>query len=406
LSQTNTVDNIFICEGIIDLLSIIEVKGAGVSIQSVENTNKFILFLEENLNKIRDKNFILSLDNDKAGEDASKKIIDFFESNKISYSVFGLKGYKDVNEFFIRDKQCFFEAVAGSKKKTLIEDFINYIEKPKKPLKTGFKALDEKLDGGLYAGLYLIGGTSSLGKTTLAHQIAEHAARFEEAKVLYISLEMSIFELIAKSISRIIFLAKQGTVSARKVLNNAVDSETLKKALKLYSESGNLEFFEGLFDTDIDTIKDVCREFAKKYKENKKLIVIDYLQIIPAKAQTDKQKIDIVVSSLKILSRVLDCPLIVISSFGRTNYNTTVGFESFKESGGIEYTADCVIGLQLDVIKDLTDKNINDIRKKINEAREEIPRKIQAVCLKNRHGQGYFTHDFEYNPITNFFEEV
>ena len=81
---------------------------------------------------------------------------------------------------------------------------------------------------------------------------------------------------------------------------------------------------------------------------------------------------------------------IIISSFNRVNYTTPVDFESFKESGGIEYTADVVWGLQLQAIHALSDKkNAAEKRDKINEAKNAIPRKIELACIKNRFGPNY-----------------
>jgi len=68
-------------------------------------------------------------------------------------------------------------------------------------ISTGFNTLDVALDGGLFEGLYVIGAISSLGKTTLAIQIADYLAS-QGRDVLYISLEMSRYEIMAKSISR------------------------------------------------------------------------------------------------------------------------------------------------------------------------------------------------------------
>src|SRR5699024_976856 len=69
------------------------------------------------------------------------------------------------------------------------------------PIPTGFKQLDEILDGGIREGLHVLGAISSLGKTTLAMQIADQIAQYGE-DVLIFSLETGTNELIAKSVSR------------------------------------------------------------------------------------------------------------------------------------------------------------------------------------------------------------
>ena len=99
--------------------------------------------------------------------------------------------------------------------------------------------------------------------------------------------------------------------------------------------------------------------------------------------------------------------MFVVSSFNRANYMTPVDFESYKESGGIEYTADVLWGLQLQAIHDPVfdkDKDIKAKREAIRQAREESPRHVELVCLKNRYG-GTYSCDFTYNQRFDLFTE-
>ena len=78
----------------------------------------------------------------------------------------------------------------------------NQWEHPIKQYKTGFKQLDDKLGGGFNAGtLSVLGANPSVGKTTLALQMACNMAKAGES-VLFFSLEMSEVEIVAKIISR------------------------------------------------------------------------------------------------------------------------------------------------------------------------------------------------------------
>ena len=96
-----------------------------------------------------------------------------------------------------------------------IEIFKNDIAKSKDTpvISTGFEILDDKLDGGLYPGLYVIGAISSLGKTTLVLQIADQIAKAGQ-DVLFFSLEMARNELMAKSISRQTYINTLATSGA------------------------------------------------------------------------------------------------------------------------------------------------------------------------------------------------
>ncbi len=89
------------------------------------------------------------------------------------------------------------------------------------------------------------------------------------------------------------------------------------------------------------------------------------------------------------VAAIIDANDFYRSSFNRDNYTKPVSFESFKESGNIEYTADVVWALQLFVINSINSFNISDARQKIDKAKKKQPRQIQLKCLKNRQGTNY-----------------
>ncbi|GHT43527.1 hypothetical protein AGMMS49921_11640 [Endomicrobiia bacterium] len=124
----------------------------------------------------------------------------------------------------------------------------------------------------------------------------------------------------------------------------------------------------------------------------------------------DKQNVDKNITELKRISRDYNIPVIAISSFNRTNYLNEVSFESFKESGSIEYSADVVIALQLKIAgrQSWTDNKptLNEKRKIINETKIKNPREIELVILKNRMYKAWDKIDFNYYPQFDYFEEI
>lgn len=291
--------------------------------------------------------------------------------------------------------------------------------------KTGFSNIDEK-SGGLYSGLYVIGAQSSLGKTTLMLQIADQLAEQGE-KVLYFSLEQSAFELTSKSLARESFKCcavtdwesydsskdKRQAMSAIAIRNGTKLTEEVKQGYKNYSKyAGNIFIKEGNFSETIDDIQREIESFIQT-QGVKPIVIIDYLQIIQPieRLQTanDKAQTDYTIHALKTLQRNNDLVVFVISSFNRANYMQEVSFESFKETGGIEYTCDVLWGLQYSCISTnpvfdtQTQSKIGDKRRAIKEAKRQIPRKIQLVCLKNRYGRDYDAY-FEYNPAYDYFK--
>ena len=99
----------------------------------------------------------------------------------------------------------------------------------------------------------------------------------------------------------------------------------------------------------------------------------------------------------------------LISALNRQNFMNTIDMESFKESSGIEYTSDMIIGLELEILsrEELfnTDasKKISQKRLLVQIAKARNPRHIAMVVLKNRFGVSNYRANFEYYPAYDFF---
>lgn len=275
-----------------------------------------------------------------------------------------------------------------------------------KDRKTGFSNIDEITS--LYPGLYVIGAISSLGKTTFAHQLGDQLAKRGDY-VLYFSLEQTRFEIVTKGISRITAQNDFKTAVSAIDIRRGNITDAVKEAIKSYTSFAEREIvIECSFDTTINTITDTVRNYIKR-TGIKPVVIVDYLQIIRPvdPRQNTKDVVDGHVRALKKLQTDNDLVLVVISSLNRQNYLTPVDFESFKESGGIEYTADVIWGLQLEIMNDdLFDKKeqLKTKRKKVKEAKLENPRKIELVCLKNRYGRSSYVCGFDYYPRFDFFK--
>lgn len=279
-----------------------------------------------------------------------------------------------------------------------------------KDRKTGYSNIDAITS--LYPGLYVIGAISSLGKTTFTHQLGDQLAEAGD-HVLYFSLEQTRLEMVSKGISR--RTAQQtykdgfdGAVSAIDIRRGNI-TDGVRTAAKEYAKAAeNESVIECSFDTTIDTITGYVMGYIKA-NDVKPVVIVDYLQIIRPTdpRQTTKDAVDGHVRALKKLQTENDLVVIVISSLNRQNYLTPVDFESFKESGGIEYTADVIWGLQLAIMNsDLFDKKdkLKEKREKVKAAKLEVPRKIELVCLKNRYGRSSYSCGFNYYPQFDLFD--
>lgn len=272
-------------------------------------------------------------------------------------------------------------------------------------LKTGYANIDAMTS--LYPGLYVLGAISSLGKTTFMHQLADQVA-LAGNHVLFFSLEQSVLELTSKSLARIIRKNHPNEALTSLQIRKNPSDDRVKEALIEYSAyANNITIVECSFSATIKDIEDYTEEYINK-THIKPIVIIDYLQVV--KPENDKlstkDSIDDITRRLKILQNKNKLVLFMISSLNRQNYLSQIDFESFKESGGIEYTADVVWGLQLQIIhNEIFDSanKINEKRQKIKEAKAAIPRKVELVCLKNRFGIASYSCGFDYYPHRDYF---
>lgn len=292
--------------------------------------------------------------------------------------------------------------------------------------RTGYSNLDDKQ--AFYPGLYVLGAISSLGKTTYVHQMADQLAAAGDA-VLYFSLEQSRFELASKSLSRLSHIllpnppiADYGHLTALEFRHYYPPAQgpgkiypMLQPTIDRYRQAvgDRLHIVEGNFGLDVETIAAYVKTYIDLFKRTP-IVIIDYLQIISpsqvnGRLMDGKTAIDHAVHALKCLQRQYNLVVLVISSLNRQNYMTPIDFESFKESGGIEYTADVLWGLQLQVIHDpafAKEGNVKAKREAIQKAKAEYPRHVELVCLKNRYGASGYTCQYDYYPAYDYFECV
>ncbi len=264
--------------------------------------------------------------------------------------------------------------------------------------KTGYSNLDAKMS--LYPGLYVLGAISSLGKTTFCGQMADQLA-FAGEHVFYFSLEQTRLELVTKGLSRLMAQADMRSALTSMEIRRGMSSEGLKAAREVYVSRGKNEYIvECGFDTNVDVIVGTVKDYISRTGV-KPVVMVDYLQIITPVSthQTTKDVVDYNVRALKKLQTENDLVVLVISSLNRQNYLTPIDFSSFKESGGIEYTADVIWGLQLSIMnEELFDREakLKAKREAVKEAKAAHPREIELVCLKNRYGISSYSCSFKY----------
>lgn len=406
---------VFICD---DPLGVRAFMECGAEALAIENTpEKFV----ETITAMKpDVNVTLILC---CKTEAAKTISDGLRRAGVSFIIADVNaGYKDPAEALQKDKEAFVAAVNEARTKASsrpdnVADYIDLfmgedIERFKQERKTGFPVLDEKT-GGLHPGLYVIAAISSLGKTDWALQLSDQLAAGGE-DVLFFSLEMSKLELVSRSLARAVANEyPDKRISNIRIREGKLPAEALPIVAKYQKTvGGRLSIIEANFELTVPAIGNYIKKYMRK-TGTRPVVFLDYLQILqPTEEDAKKgrrEAIDNAVVELKRLSRELDTPIVVVSSVNRVNYQTPIAFESLKESGGIEYSADVIFGLQLQCLGDplfADEKKTVEKRKKIDEAKKAYPRKIEMKCLKNRFGISSFSVLFDYFPDIDLFIET
>ena len=397
--------HVVIVEGEFDALSVIEAGNDSIALGSTTNVDNLIHWLKDN-NIKPNKPLIIDLDNDNAGVAASNKLADGLRSLHIRFFHLSLilPDCKDQNESLVKKRQDFINKVR--KISSTIEELKKNARKSlsdsaKVPqwefdiahandaIPTGWKTLDNALDGGLYEGLYVIPGSTGTGKTAFALQMAYQIAK-QKKDVLYISLEMGELEIYQRHISRISYDLFGDSSRAKSVHSIIKEKRTVDNAkLQFQSVSEYLRTICGVGSIDADDIRKIVETYEYEL-DSLPVVFVDYLQILKAHDphMTDKQAVDYNVLRLKQLSRDYKIPIIALASMNRTSYSDVISMVSIKESGAIEYTSDVCIGLQMAAMDKIVDnsKRQGQQEKQVRQLKAEKLRKMQAVILKHRNG--------------------
>lgn len=415
---------VFVTEAAIDALSIIEVGGVAIGTNSAGNWR---LVAEAVRAKRPRKVLIMAFDDDEAGHKAAKDLKGVLDALNVSSAYSALyNGAKDANEALTSNREAFARAVAEAQRKARRPDnmadyvggaMVEEMERLERQAqrKTGFSNLDDEA-GAIYNGLYVVGGISSVGKTSFITQLCDQMAEAGQ-DVLFFSLEQSRLEIVSKSIARRTAQSNLFKAVTGLQVRMGMTTPAMMDAMRAYTNdiAERVSVIEGNFGCTASYIRDYTARYIEQ-NDVRPVVIVDYLQVMQpdldpdtGRKITDKRlATDQSVTELKRMSRDFEIPVFVVSSVNRNNYLTPIDFESFKESGGIEYTADVVWGLQLTAVNDDLfkgdDKKKVERRERLAEAKDAIPRDIELVCLKNRYGRSRYRARFDYYPQYDYYK--
>jgi len=210
---------------------------------------------------------------------------------------------------------------------------------------TGFRALDNILAGLQKSDLIILASRPSLGKSSLAIDIARHVATVHKIPVGIFSLEMSsdqiIDRLIAAQADIDLWRLRIGRLSAEGEGN---DFERIQQAMGVLSEAPIY-----IDDAASPNILQM-RAMARRLQADKGLglLIIDYLQLMEAKTPTTSMVQQVTENSraLKSLAKELNIPVLAISQLSRAVEQRSPQIPrlaDLRESGSLEQDADVVL---------------------------------------------------------------
>ena len=229
---------------------------------------------------------------------------------------------------------------------------------------TGFKDLDNILAGFQKSDLIILAARPSMGKTTLALDIARQIAVEKKIPVGIFSLEMSKEQLVDR------LLCAQSGVELWKMrtgkLSEDEDFTSIGHAMGILSEAPI--YIDDSATANIMEIRTKARRLHSEH--NLGVIVLDYLQLMQGVIHSDNrvQEISEITRSLKAIARELNIPVLVLSQLSRAVESRTPSIPKLadlRESGSIEQDADVVMFIYRESMYkndlDVTRKNIADI---------------------------------------------
>ncbi len=240
-------------------------------------------------------------------------------------------------------------------------------------LPSGFLDLDEMLGGFNPGELTVIAARPAMGKTAFALNLIEHAATHRPAHfdhdpaILFFSLEMGRLSIVQR------MLSSRARVDSHKMRTGRVDPAAFADLTHAAGDLQKTRLF--LDDTPGLTIMSVrSRARRLKHQSGLDMIVLDYLQLMNAKAENRQQEISLISRSLKDLARELEVPILALSQLSRSvesREDKRPMLSDLRESGSIEQDADVVLMLY---------------RAEYYNPTEENKGQAEVICAKHRNG--------------------
>lgn len=229
-------------------------------------------------------------------------------------------------------------------------------------LSTGFDELDAMTSGLQKSDLIVVAARPSMGKTTFAMNLVEHAVLSGDKPVVVFSLEMPAESLVTRMLSSL------GRINQTRVRSGALEEEdwpSLSKAVNKLKD-------RPLFIDDTPALSPMemrarCKRIQREQGEIG-MIMVDYLQLmqIPGRGENRVAEISEISRSLKSIAKEFNCPMVALSQLNRgleQRPNKRPVNSDLRDSGAIEQDADVIAFIYRDEVynEDSPDKGVAEI---------------------------------------------
>jgi len=253
---------------------------------------------------------------------------------------------------------------------------------------SGFHKLDEFLGGLQHSDLIVIAGRPSMGKTSMALNIARNAAVKQGACVALFSLEMARESLVLR------LLSSESGINLRQVRlhteydeQREADSRWEDEERRVVEATGILSeapiYVDDSPQLRVVEIRSKVRQLY--YERSVNLIIVDYLQLIQGEGKRENrvQEVSYISRSLKGIARELDVPVIAVSQLSRAvewRASHKPQLSDLRESGSIEQDADVVMFIYREEVYSTEEEW------KSKHSDESYPPPAEVIIAKHRNG--------------------
>jgi replicative DNA helicase len=204
---------------------------------------------------------------------------------------------------------------------------------------TGLTDLDRSTAGFEPGDLIIVAGRPSMGKTSLAMNIAQYTAQRRGAPAVFFSMEMRRTELVSRCV------ASESGVDLQMLRAADLTGEGWRKVTEATTAIQDIPLF--VDDSPALTLMEV-RSRARNVKQRNglSLIVVDYLQLMTGEGENRTNEVSAISRGLKSLAKELEVPVIALSQLNRDlerRNNKRPMLSDLRESGSIEQDADVIV---------------------------------------------------------------